>query len=256
MEIRKRSGINNHETKTYVFGVQPVLEVLRSEKDIEKILVTKEFNHKDVEILAKSKGVFLQRVPVEKLNRITKKNHQGILAFVSPIHYAKLSDVVATAYEKGKVPLVLLLDRITDVRNLGAISRTAEACGVDALVVPTRGSALINADAMKTSSGALNYIPVCRENDLVRAVDLLQQSGFRVFACTEKAAEYYFQIKFDGPTAIVMGSEEDGVSDALIQKVDGLIQIPMLGQVGSLNVSAASAVVLYEVVKQQLPSQD
>ena len=271
MENRKRFGIKRDNTSEkrkfhkpaprqnpddFVFGVQSVLEVLRSEKDVEKVLIQKGFAHEEVELLAKKKGTVVQIVPPEKLNKITGKNHQGVIALVSAVNYALLSNVVAEAFEKGKEPLILLLDRITDVRNFGAICRTAEACGVDAIVIPKRGAAQINSDAMKTSSGALSYLSVCRENDLTLAVDQLQSSGFKVIGCTEKTSESYADHDLSGPVAIVMGSEEDGISDSLIRKCDLLGMIPMLGQVGSLNVSVAAGVMLYEVVRQRRVSEN
>lgn len=263
MENRKRFGVNRDSNKRsytarpqttadFIFGVQSVLELLRSEKDVEKILVQKDFSHPELETLARSKRATVQKVPVEKLNNITRKNHQGVIAFASPINYALLSNVIANSYESGRAPIVLLLDRLTDVRNFGAIARTAEACGVDAIVVPTKGAAQINADAMKTSSGALSHLAVCRETDLTKTVALLQESGFKVMACTEKGAQDYYTQDMIGPVAIVMGSEEDGVSDGLLKVCDDLIKIPMFGKVGSLNVSVATAVVLYEVVRQRL----
>ncbi len=235
-----------------VFGVQSVSELLRSEKDIEKVLISKESSHPDIEKLANARNVYVQRVPPEKLARVTSKNHQGVVAFVSPINYAKLTNVIADTFEKGEVPLILLLDRLTDVRNFGAIARTAEACGVHALVVPSKGSVLITSDAMKTSSGALSHIPVCRENDLKRALEELQMSGFRVVCCTEKAGQNYFEQEMTGPIAIIMGSEEDGISEELMLKSDYLVKIPMLGKIASLNVSVATGIILYEVVRQRL----
>jgi len=258
MENRKRFGVRNtyHTPKAknqtdFTFGVQSVLELLKSEKDIEKILVQKDFSHPEVEALARSKNTYVQRVTVERLNRYTRKNHQGIIAFASAINYAKLSNIVANVYEDGKTPTILILDRLTDVRNFGAIARTAEACSVNAIVVPTRGAAQLNGEPLKTSSGALSHIPVCRENDLTDAIEHLQLSGFHVVACTEKAEEDYYGQDFLGPVAIVMGSEEDGISDSIIRKCDSLAKIPMTGKVGSLNVSVATAVMLYEVVRQR-----
>lgn len=238
------------------FGVQSVLETLRSEdkfagKEIDKILLQREFGHSEVETLAKERGVPVQRVPVEKLNRVTMKNHQGVIAFISAVNYAQMSNIVADVFEKGEVPLILVLDRITDVRNFGAIARTAECSGVHAIVVPARGGSQVNEDAMKTSSGALNYLPVCRENDLVAAIEELKMSGFSIVACTEKSDKNIYGAALNGPTAIVMGSEEDGISDRILELSDERVKIPMFGNVGSLNVSAATAVLLYEVVRQR-----
>ncbi len=235
-----------------VYGVQSVLETLRSSKEIEKILIQREFGHQEVEKMAHERGIPVQKVPLEKLNRITTKVHQGVIAFISSVNYAKISNVIADIYEKGEVPFVLILDRITDVRNFGAIARTAESAGIHAIVVPAKGAAQINADAMKTSSGALNFIPVCRENNLWQTVNELQQSGIQVVACTEKTDKSIFDIDFSVPTAIVMGSEEDGISDNLLDKSDFNAKIPMNGKISSLNVSVACGVILYEAVRQRL----
>ena len=172
-------------------------------------------------------------------------------AFISAVNYAQMSNIVADVFEKGEVPLILVLDRITDVRNFGAIARTAECSGVHAIVVPARGGSQVNEDAMKTSSGALNYLPVCRENDLVAAIEELKMSGFSIVACTEKSDKNIYGAALNGPTAIVMGSEEDGISDRILELSDERVKIPMFGNVGSLNVSAATAVLLYEVVRQR-----
>jgi 23S rRNA (guanosine2251-2'-O)-methyltransferase len=202
--------------------------------------------------LAKEKGVQVQKVPLEKLNRITRKNHQGAIAFVSAIHYAKLDNVIADTFEKGQVPLILVLDRITDVRNFGAIARTAECAGAHAIVIPSRGAAQINADAMKTSSGALNFLPVCKEENLISVVEFLQNSGLKVIACTEKTKNSIYQMDLKEPLAFIMGSEEDGISDELLRKVDELASIPQTGQVGSLNVSVAAGVIIFEAVRQRI----
>lgn len=270
MENRKRSGVggfkrpqNGDQPKKFykpvvrpnkedfVFGIQSVTETLRSEKEIDKLLINKEFGASEIEKIAKERGVPVQRVPLEKLNRVTKKNHQGVIAFVSSVNFSVLSNVVAETFEKGEVPLVLILDRITDVRNFGAISRTAECSGVHALVLPSRGSAQINGDAMKTSSGALNYIPVCRENDLYQTIEFLKDSGFQVVACTEKAEKFLYGPDYTVPTAIIMGSEEDGISESILSICDQKVKIPMSGKVESLNVSVATGVILYEVIRQR-----
>jgi 23S rRNA (guanosine2251-2'-O)-methyltransferase len=171
---------------------------------------------------------------------------------VSAIHYAKLENVIADTFEKGQIPLVIILDRITDVRNFGAIARTAECAGAHAIVIPARGAAQINADAMKTSSGALNFIPVCREESLLQAVDFLQNSGLKVIACTEKTKNSVYAVDYSSPVAIILGSDEDGISDELIRKSDELAAIPQSGQVGSLNVSVATGVIVFEAIRQRI----
>jgi len=235
----------------FVFGIQSVLETIRSGKEIDKILIQRELGNNEVLELAKESGVQVQKVPLEKLNRITRKNHQGVIAFVSAVHYAKLENVISDCYDKGENPFILVLDRITDVRNFGAIARTAEIAGVKAIVIPSKGAAQINADAMKTSSGALNFLPVCREESLYSTVEYLQNSGLRVVCCTEKAQNNLYKTDLTGPLAIVMGSEEDGITDNILRRADEMVSIPQAGKVGSLNVSVATGVVLFEAVRQQ-----
>jgi len=192
-------------------------------------------------------------VPGEKLDGLTRKNHQGAVAYVSPIDFAPLDGLVSGLFEEGKVPFLLLLDRITDVRNFGAIARTAECLGVQAIVVPGRGAAQINGDALKTSAGALNLLPVCRENDLRASIEFLQQSGVLIVACTEKADEVVGAqtTDFSGPIAVLMGSEEDGISPELLRMADVKLRVPMTGQIQSLNVSVAAGIMLFEVARQR-----
>ncbi|MFY8033579.1 MAG: 23S rRNA (guanosine(2251)-2'-O)-methyltransferase RlmB, partial [Flexibacteraceae bacterium] len=177
---------------------------------------------------------------------------QGVIAYVSPIDYADLETVVSIALFQKKVPLVLVLDRLTDVRNLGAIARTAECAGVTAIVIPNKESAPINADAMKTSAGALNYIPVCRVDNLIDAILLLQQSGLQVFAASEKATKSIYETDFTVPMALIMGNEEEGVSPQLLRRANELLTIPMVGKIDSLNVSVAAGVMVYEVIRQRM----
>lgn len=236
----------------FIFGIQPVLEAIRAGKEIDKLLVQRELGNLEVLEFARLRNIPTQKVPKQKLDQITRKNHQGVIAFISAIHYAKLENVVADIFEQGKTPLLLVLDRVTDVRNFGAIARTAECAGVQALVIPAKGGAQINSDAMKTSSGALNFLPVCRENDLQETVRFLQNSGIQVVACTEKISKTLYEADFSVPTAIIMGSEEDGISDQLLRSADELVSIPMTGRVASLNVSVANAIILYEAIRQRI----
>ncbi len=242
--------------KDSVFGIRAVIETIRAGKEIDKLLVQRDLGAGGTlaELLqvAHENNVPVSRVPKERLDRVTRKNHQGVIAFVSAVNYAQLHNVISTVYEQGKIPLILILDRVTDVRNFGAIARTAECAGVHALVIPAKGAAQINADAVKTSSGALNFIPVCREENLVRTVTFLQESGLQVVACTEKAEQLLYQTDLAVPTAIVMGSEEDGISNELIRKADAIVKIPQIGQIASLNVSVAAGVMIYEVIRQRL----
>jgi 23S rRNA (guanosine2251-2'-O)-methyltransferase len=239
---------NNSE---FVFGIQSVLETIRSGKEIDKILIQRELGNNEVMELAKERELQIQKVPVEKLNRITRKNHQGVIAFVSAVHYAKIENIISDCFEKGVDPFILILDRITDVRNFGAIARTAEIAGAQAIVIPSKGAAQINADAMKTSSGALNFLPVCREESLVATVEYLQNSGLKVVCCTEKASKKLYETDLTGPLAIVMGSEEDGISEGILVRANERTSIPQSGKVDSLNVSVATGVVLFEAVRQR-----
>ncbi|MFN3380574.1 MAG: 23S rRNA (guanosine(2251)-2'-O)-methyltransferase RlmB [Runella zeae] len=243
--------VDKAREKELVFGIQSVAEAIRAGQEIDKIMIYREQNFNEIQQLAAEREIPVQRVPMEKLNQITRKNHQGVIAFMSAIRYVSLHNILATIFEKGEVPLLLLLDRITDVRNFGAIARTAECMGVHAIVVPMRGAAQINSDALKTSSGALNYLPVCRENNLIDAVQYLQDSGVQVVVCTEKASQIVSNIDFASPTAIIMGSEEDGVSPDLIRRANMTIKIPMIGKVSSLNVSVAAGMVIYEAARQR-----
>lgn len=241
------------EPDEMVFGIQSVIETLKSDQQIDKLYMEKGLSNPDIQNLAFQNRVTIQRVPMERLDRFTRKNHQGVVCLVAQVQYVKLSNVIADVYERGEQPFILLLDRITDVRNFGAIARTAECTGVQCIVIPGRGAAAINSDAMKTSSGALNHISVCREPDLTETIKYLQESGVLVVACTEKSSRDLYERTTDlsGPIAIIMGSEEDGISPELLRMADTNIKIPLLGAVGSLNVSVATGVMLYEAVRQR-----
>ncbi len=237
-----------------IFGIRPILEALEAGKDIDKIFVQKGLKGDlwhELSAALKARNMGVKTVPLEKLDRLTKKNHQGVVAFLSPITFDNLEDVVMAAFEKGETPLVLILDHLTDVRNFGAIVRTAECCGVHAVVVPEQGAAAINGDAVKTSAGALMRVPICRANHLRDAAYLLQQMGLQLVGCTEKTSEEIYVTDYTKPTAIIMGNEETGISNNLIKIADHLARIPMMGEIGSLNVSVSAGVILYEVVRQR-----
>ncbi|WP_045468515.1 23S rRNA (guanosine(2251)-2'-O)-methyltransferase RlmB [Sporocytophaga myxococcoides] len=243
-----------HNKSELLFGIRPIIEAIEAGKEIDKILVQKEQSSPLMNELLQAAfhhKVPVQRVPVEKLNRITKKNHQGAICFMSSIVYASLDNVISDCFQSGTVPMILVLDRITDVRNFGAIARTAECMGVHAIVIPAKGAAQINSDAVKTSAGALNHIPVCREESLIKTIKYLKESGLSVIACTEKAQKTIAQAAYNDPVAIVVGSEEDGISDEIIKKADEIVRIPMTGKIGSLNVSVAAGMILYEAVRQR-----
>lgn len=237
-----------------VFGTRAVIESIRAGKEVEKLLIQKNLSNdllKELLELVKERKIPFSRVPQEKLNRISRKNHQGVIGFLSAVDFASLDHVITKCYERGRDPLLLILDRVTDVRNFGAIARTAECAGVDAIIIPSRGSAAIGGDAVKTSAGALNFIPICREPNLENTLSFLQENGIKLVACTEKSDHNIFEIDFQAPLAIIMGSEEDGISHNLMRKVDEKGKIPLHGRIKSLNVSVSAAIALYEAVKQR-----
>ncbi len=238
-----------------IYGLHSIIEAIRAGKSIEKILIKKQFNSNllgQLTQLAKEHNIPVQFVPVNKLNKITKKNHQGAIAFVSPVSFWDLDEVVTRTFEQGRMPLLVMLDRVTDVRNFGAIVRTADSAGVSGIIVPLKNTAQISGDAMKTSAGALNYVPIIREPSLVDAVVKLKDYGFQIVAASEKADKYYFSVDFTLPTLIIMGAEDVGISPKLLKKSDQVVKIPMLGNVGSLNVSVAAGILIYEAVKQRI----
>lgn len=243
------------QNKQIIFGRHPVVDAINAGKRFEKLYLQRgthgEFE-KEIRALAKAHGIPLQYVPKERMSRLTKGNHQGIVGLLSLIPYYKLEDVIPGIYEKGENPLVLILDGVTDVRNFGAIARSAEVCGAHTLVVPGSGGAPVNADAVKTSAGALLRLPVCRENSLVSAVELLQQSGVAVYASDLKATQPIFELDFTGPVAFVIGAEDTGVSPGLLSRVNDCFIIPQKGQTDSLNVSVATGIMLYEVLRQRM----
>lgn len=240
--------------KEMIFGIRAVLEAVEAGKDIDKVLVKRELSGDLFQELQEQLRLYeipMQRVPVERIDRITRKNHQGVIAFTSAVTYQKLENIIPLLYEQGKNPCILVLDGLTDVRNFGAIARTCEVAGVHAIVIPARGSVTVNADAIKTSAGALHSIPVCRENSLKEAIVFLKDSGIKLIAATEKAASYYTESDLSVPVAIVMGSEDTGVATENLRICDELVRIPQFGTIQSLNVSVAAGVLIYEVVRQR-----
>lgn len=246
----------NQQHKTdYIYGTRAVIESIQAGKEIDKLLVQKDLrNELILELLQLAKGhsIPVQKVPVEKLNRITKKNHQGAIAYLSSVVYASLDHVISEAYAKAETPLLIILDRVTDVRNIGAVARTAECAGVHAIVVPSRGTAQLGADAMKTSAGALNHIPICRVENLKTTIREIQDNGIQVVACSEKADALVYSADLSVPLAILMGSEEDGISQEYLKLADSHVKLPVVGQIESLNVSVATGVIVYEVLRQRL----
>jgi 23S rRNA (guanosine2251-2'-O)-methyltransferase len=242
------------EIDDLVFGIRAAIEAVSAGKEINKLFIQNGINNPligELKDAIRGLDIPLQYVPVEKLNRITKKNHQGVICFISPVSYQPLDQLIPIWFEEGKNPLVIILDRVTDVRNFGAICRTAECVGADAVVVPTKGGALINADAIKTSAGALHRITVCREMYLKETIEYLQSSGFNIVGCTEKTDKTIYGANFSGPTAIIMGSEEDGISPEYMKRCNELAKIPLNGNIASLNVSVAAGIILYECQRQR-----
>ena len=243
------------EPTDIVFGIRPVIEAIQAGKEIDKIYIKKDLQGDqapELLRLVREHRIVSQRVPAERLNRYTRRNHQGVVAMLSAVTYASLDNVVPQLYEEGRLPFLLVLDGITDVRNFGAMARTAECCGVDAVVIPQRGSVGVGGDAVKTSAGALHYLPVCRERNLAGAVRFLKDNGYKCVAVSEKADANYTMTDYTGPVALVMGAEDVGISPEVLSLCDAKVSIPMFGHIGSLNVSVAAGVLMYEVVRQRL----
>jgi 23S rRNA (guanosine2251-2'-O)-methyltransferase len=243
----------------FIFGTRAVLEAISAGKDIERVLLQKKSESAGAQELfsvLRQKNIEFQFVPVEKLNRVTRKNHQGVIAYLSQVSYTPLEEMVSRAYESGKDPFILVLDHISDVRNFGAIARTAECAGVDGIVIPEKGSVRVTADAVKTSAGALMKIPVARVGSLRVTINYLAMSGLSIVSATEKSETGLYEAELGGPIALIMGSEEIGVSASLLELSNKRVKIPMLGEIGSLNVSVAAGVVIYEVIRQRSKSME
>ena len=238
-----------------VFGIRAVIEAIESGKQVDKVLMKKDLGGelaRELLSVTREYNVPVQRVPVERINKVTRKNHQGVIAFMAAVDYYHVDDIVPALYDEGINPLVVVLDGVTDVRNFGAIARTCECAGVNCIVIPERNSVSVNADAVKTSAGALNYLPVCRERNLVKAVQYLRDSGFKVMGASEKTDLNYTKADFTGPVAIVLGAEDTGISTDVLKLCDTLVAIPEFGQINSLNVSVAGGIMIFEVVRQRL----
>lgn len=255
MEHRGKRPFSSPPTLPFVYGFHPVLEALRSGKTVDKVLVRKGLSGPSVQEImqrCEAQEVPVQEVPVEKLNRTTAKPHQGIIAYLSLIDYQDISSLLPMIFEKGETPLLVVLDRVTDVRNFGAICRSAVCAGAHAVIIPSRGSAQVNEDAVKSSAGALHRIPVCRSYNLKDTLRLLKESGVAVMGITEKATKNYFSADLKTPLALLMGSEEDGISPEYLKLCDDTLRIPMSGPVESLNVSVAAGILLFETLRQRL----
>lgn len=243
------------EKSDYIYGIRAVMEALEAGQNVDKIFMAKDI-HGDLASelvqMARRLRVVVQRVPMERINRITRKNHQGVLAMMSAITYHRLDHLVPELYEAGILPFIVMLDGITDVRNFGAIARTCECAGVDAIVIPDHGSVSVGGDAVKTSAGALLHIPVCRVSSIAWASRFLRDNGYAVVAVSEKADYPYTCGGYTDPVALVMGAEDTGISPEVMKETTSRVSIPMFGSIGSLNVSVAAGVMIYEVVRQRL----
>ncbi len=242
------------EKNEMIFGVRAVIEAIEAGKEIDKVLVKRDIQSelsKELFTALKSTLIPVQRVPVERINRITRKNHQGVVAFISAITYQHTEDLVPTLFEEGKSPIFVMLDGITDVRNFGAIARTCHCAGIDAIIIPAKNSVSVNADAMKTSAGALHTLPVCREQSITSTIRYLKECGFKIVAATEKGDYDYTKANYQDPVCIIMGAEDTGVPYEHLTLCDERIKIPMFGHIESLNVSVAAGILIYEAIRQR-----
>lgn len=238
-----------------IFGLRAVIEAIQHGKEIDRVMFKQGLRQGDLFqelfVLVRDRGIPFQYVPEEVFKSFEGRNHQGVLAEVSPITYQNINEVLDRVMAAGEIPLILVLDRITDVRNLGGIARTAECAGVHALLIPNKNSARISSDAIKTSAGALYHLPVCREQNLKKAIKELKHRGLLVYAANEKAEKYYTEVNMREGCVIIMGAEDTGIDEELLRHAHEQVKIPQKGNIESLNVSAAAAVILYEVVRQR-----
>jgi 23S rRNA (guanosine2251-2'-O)-methyltransferase len=238
----------------YIFGTRAVIEAVKNNRTIDKVFIKKGLNNdlfQELYQLLKEYHVAFQFVPIEKINRITRKNHQGVLALLSPVEFHRIETLLPGLFETGVDPFILVLDQITDVRNFGAIVRSAECAGIQTIIIPEKGMAAIGADAVKTSAGAIHHMPICRVENLPNTIQFLKESGIKIVAATEKSNVVYTRANLNTPLAIVMGSEESGISDQVLRLADEQLQIPIFGKIESLNVSVAAALMIYEAVRQR-----
>jgi 23S rRNA (guanosine2251-2'-O)-methyltransferase len=240
--------------KDCIFGLRPVIEAIKAGKQIDRLLVRQGLQgavYHELMTLVKTNNVVYQIVPVERIELVTRKNHQGVLAWLSVIEYQFISNLLPMIWDKGEDPLIIALDGVSDVRNFGAVVRTAECLGAHAIMIPEKGSARITADAVKTSAGALHSFPVCREKSIVRAIEYLRESGLKVFCATEKSGVLAQEAHLTGPSVLILGSEDKGISRELISLSDCQVRIPMSGAIESLNVSVSAGILIYEIIRQR-----
>jgi 23S rRNA (guanosine2251-2'-O)-methyltransferase len=237
-----------------LYGIRPVMEAISAGREIDRLMLQQGLKGEllpELRKLMSENNIPFQYVPIEKLNRLVRGNHQGVVCFVSPIAFQPIENLLMSVFEKGETPLFVMLDRITDVRNLGAIARSAECAGVHGLIIPDRGGAPISSDAMKTSAGALSVLPVHRSSNLKNTLDYLKESGLSIVAASEKGDLPYYEATYREPMVLILGSEEDGVSPEYLKRCDQVVSIPMRGSIGSLNVSVAAGILLFEILKSQ-----
>ncbi len=243
-----------HSEKEFIFGMHPVMEAIKGGRQIDRVLVRQglrgELYHELMKLVTEL-GVPWQVVPIEKLDYITRKNHQGVIAWLSAIEFQNIENILPRIFEEGKEPLVMMLDSISDVRNFGAIVRSALCFGADAIIIPEKNSARISPDAVKASAGALTTYPVCRVKSLAKCLTYLKESGLKAVAATEKAREEISAADLRGPVVLILGSEEKGISRELLALADAQVSIPITGIIGSLNVSVSAGILLYEVTRQR-----
>jgi len=259
MQQENKNHRSDAEDDHMIFGVRPVMEAIDAGREIERIFIQRDINNplaRDLRKLLSDQNIPFSLVPVEKLNRLTRKNHQGVVCFIGYVAYHKVENIVPSLFEQSGFPLLLMLDRVTDVRNFGAICRSAECMGVDAVIVPERGAAMVNGDAVKASAGALNRIKICRELNLKNTIQYLRDSGFMIAGCTEKGQQNCFDVNLNKPLCLIMGSEEDGISPEYLKRCDVLVKVPISGKTASLNVSVAAGMLLYEVTRQRLSDEN
>lgn len=243
------------EKTTQIYGIRAIIEAINANEALDKIFVQKGLKgdlFRELENLARKKGISISYVPVEKLNRLTKNNHQGVVANISPITFHNFEELVEAVIEKKETPLFLLLDQLSDVRNFGAIIRTAECTGVDGIIIQKKGAAPVTADTIKTSAGAAFKVPIAKVNHIKDAVHYLQASGVKIIAASEKTENTIYDVSFKEASAIIMGSEDVGISPSILKAADHTAKLPLLGEIESLNVSVACGVFLYEAVRQRL----
>ncbi len=242
------------DKNNYIYGLHSVLEALEAGRDVDKIFLRGSLTGQAVDKLlkmARAQVIPVARVPLAKLDRITSRNHQGVIAVLSSVSYSRVHQVLPMLFEQGRTPFLVVLDGITDVRNFGAIARTCECAGVDAIVLPERGSVTVGADAMQASAGALNHIEVCREPNLLEALQFIADSGVKIVGTSDHNPVRYTAVDYTGPVALVLGSEHTGISAEVMNLCDHHVMIPEYGHINSLNVSVATGVMVYEVVRQR-----